>query len=50
MDDFYEDNQCPCDSCPSQDSCDGWEARWCCRLCLWYNEDPDCDSCDPMDI
>ena len=50
MDDFYDDDPCPCDSCSSQDSCDGWEARYCCRLCRWYNEDPDCENCDTMDI
>ena len=41
---------CPCDSCSCQDSCDGWEARYCCALCRWYQNDPDCDNCDPRDI
>lgn len=40
----------PCDSCANKDNCDGWEARFCCRLCYYYNDDPDCDSCDPWDI
>lgn len=40
----------PCDSCANKDHCDGWEARFCCRLCYYYNDDPDCDSCDPWDI
>ena len=48
--DVEEDDPYPCDSCSSQDSCDGWEARYCCRLCRWYNEDPDCEDCDTMDI
>ena len=40
---------CPCDTCSSQDSCDCWEARYCCALCRWYGNE-DCDNCDPMDI
>jgi len=38
----------PCISC--QMECDGWDARYCCTLCMWYDDDPDCDNCDPMDI
>lgn len=43
-------DQCPCDDCPDYDHCDGWEMRFCCTLCRWYNDDPDCRECDPMDI
>ena len=49
-----EDNELetdyPCNSCARADSCDGWEAQYCCTLCLYYNDNPDCDNCDPMDI
>lgn len=47
------DNEYPCNSCPSSDTCDGWEAQFCCTLChyLYDDEDgPPCDTCDPMDI
>ncbi len=40
----------PCNTCATADSCDGWEARFCCTLCYYYNDEPDCDNCDPMDI
>lgn len=40
----------PCDTCYSKDLCDGWEAQFCCTLCHYYNDDPDCSSCDPSDI
>ena len=43
-----EDN-CPCDTCANRDYCDGWDARFCCTLCMWYG-DPNCGDCDPMDI
>lgn len=49
MDDIYDDDPCPCDTCASQDSCDGWDARYCCTLCQWHGM-TDCDNCDPMDI
>lgn len=45
MDDDY-----PCDNCAHNEWCDGWEAAYCCRLCLYHNDDPDCEHCDPMDI
>lgn len=44
-----DEDPCPCDTCASQDSCDGWDARYCCTLCQWYGM-TDCDNCDPMDI
>lgn len=44
MDDF------PCDTCDMAESFDGWEARYCCTLCRYYNTDPDCDFCDSWDI
>ena len=48
MSDYYE---YPCDTCDERDTCDGWEAQFCCRLCQWrYGEDTPCDECDPMDI
>ena len=49
MDDYYND-QCPCDDCPDYDSCDGWEAQFCCTLCRWQCENPDCNNCNPWDI
>ena len=39
----------PCDKCPSRDTCDGWEAQFCCTLCE-YHGGGDCENCDPMDI
>ncbi len=39
-----------CDTCCHRDFCDGWEARFCCTLCHYYSDDPDCENCDPMDI
>ena len=45
---YYDDNY-SCDNCPDKDSCDGWEAQFCCRLCE-YLGGRDCDECDPMDI
>ena len=38
----------PCDTCDLKDNCDDWEAKLCCALCYYHNEEPDCDSCDPM--
>ena len=46
-DDGYE---YPCDSCAQRDTCDGWDAQFCCRLCHFHNDDPDCSNCDPSDI
>lgn len=46
--DYYDDDY-PCDNCPDKDSCDGWEAQFCCWLCE-YLGGGDCDECDPMDI
>lgn len=40
----------PCDSCDWADACDAWEARFCCTLCHYLDEDPDCSDCDSMDI
>ena len=40
----------PCDTCPSAEHCDGWEANFCCTLCMWRCDEPDCEHCDPMDI
>ena len=39
----------PCDSCPMADSCDVWEAKFCCTLCAYYGMQ-NCDDCDPNDI
>ena len=38
----------PCDSC--EYPCDGLDARYCCTLCHYYNDDHDCTDCDPWDI
>lgn len=45
----YYDEEYPCDDCQNRDTCDGWEARFCCTLCH-YNGLEDCDNCNPMDI
>lgn len=44
----YDDDY-PCETCPSKDTCDGWEAQFCCTLCEYYGGG-DCENCDPMDI
>lgn len=49
MDDYYDNDPCPCDSCSHRDYCDGWEAHFCCTLCQWHGM-TDCENCDPMDI
>ena len=49
-DDELEEDDYPCNTCASKDSCDGWEAQFCCTLCRYYNDEPDCENCDPMDI
>lgn len=46
------DDDSPCNDCPFFDSCDTWDAQFCCTLCQYYgggNED-DCDNCDKFDI
>ena len=41
----------PCSACYMADSCDGWEARFCCTRCEYdYDGDPPCDDCDPGDL
>ena len=49
INDSYEADPHPCDTCSHSDFCDGWDARFCCTLCQWYGM-TDCDNCDPMDI
>lgn len=49
-DDDEEDSDYPCDTCASKDGCDGWEARFCCKMCYYFSDEPDCENCDPMDI
>lgn len=44
-----DDDDYPCNDCGWKDSCDGWEARFCCTLCR-YMGGGDCDDCNPMDI
>ena len=44
---YYEDDY-PCDTCDMV--CDSWEARYCCTLCLYYDDHPDCEDCDPWEI
>lgn len=48
---FYNeyDDEYPCDNCQSKDTCDIWEARFCCTLCEYQNGG-DCENCDSMDI
>ena len=41
----------PCDACDYKDSCDGWDAQFCCTLCMYlYGDNTPCNTCDPMDI
>ena len=45
MDDY------PCDSCAMKNNCDGWDAQFCCKLCMYlYDGEPNCDDCNPEDI
>lgn len=48
MDDYYYGDY-PCDNCLMAESCDHWEAMFCCELCHYTGSD-DCDNCNPMDI
>ncbi len=53
FDDYEEDDEDddhPCVNCSSRDSCDCWDSQFCCTLCHYYNDNPDCSSCDPSDI
>lgn len=43
------DDEYPCESCVNKDDCDGWEAQYCCTLCVYLGAD-DCEHCDPNDI
>ena len=41
----------PCSECSRVEYCDGWEAQFCCKRCMWeWGDDPPCDDCDSMDI
>ena len=44
-----DEEKCPCETCPTKDNCDHWDAAFCCTLCEWYGGG-DCESCDPWDI
>ena len=45
------DDEYPCDNCSIKEWCDGWEAQFCCQLCMYlYDGEPNCKDCDPMDI
>lgn len=50
MDNEYIEDDYPCDSCSSSDACDSWEAQFCCTLCHYNFDEPNCDECNPMDI
>lgn len=50
LDDCMDYDPCPCDDCIDRDMCDGWEARYCCTLCRWLYDYPDCSDCDPAEI
>lgn len=39
----------PCDTCPNINSCDDWEAMFCCTLCQ-SKGGGDCSNCDDWDI
>lgn len=46
--DLLTDEGYPCDTCDLH--CDYWEAKYCCTLCHWYDDNPDCEDCNPWDI
>lgn len=48
-DEIFVDKDYPCDACGQKDSCDGWEAQFCCDLCR-YSGLEHCEDCDPFDI
>lgn len=50
LDEELDESKYPCHTCSEQESCDGWEAQFCCTLCRYYNDELDCENCDPMDI
>ena len=39
----------PCENRSTSDTCDVWEAHFCCARCMALGLD-DCNNCDPMDI
>lgn len=50
-----EDEGYPCNTCAKRDSCDSWDAQFCCKLCAHINggvieESSWCKDCDPFDI
>jgi hypothetical protein len=47
MAEYYSGN--PCETCDKAETCDGWEAAYCCALCI-YNGAEHCEDCDSMDI
>lgn len=49
-DEVPEYDEDPCTSCAWEDSCDVWEAQFCCARCRFLFDDPDCENCDPWDI
>ena len=45
------DDEYPCNNCPTKDYCDGWDAQFCCTLCMYlYEDDTPCDTCNSEDI
>lgn len=44
-----DDEKCPCETCANKESCDGWDAAYCCILCDWLGGG-DCENCDPWDL
>ena len=41
----------PCRKCEEVGIyCDEWDSRYCCTLCYYYDDDPDCELCDPWEI
>ena len=46
--DLLKDDDYPCKTCDLH--CDFWEAKYCCTLCHWYDDNPDCEDCNPWDI
>lgn len=43
------DEESPCIDCGRD--CDGWEMNFCCIFCMWaFENDPPCETCDPMDL
>lgn len=46
-----DEDKYPCDDCDMKHNCDGWDAQFCCTLCMYlYGDETPCDTCNSEDI